>query len=48
LDIIFIVYINDCLLFSSSNTALDNLISSLASKFKLTHEGDVGAYLGIK
>jgi hypothetical protein len=26
---------------------LDELITSLKSEFKLTHEGDVGAYLGI-
>jgi hypothetical protein len=46
-DCIFIVYVDDCLLFSPSDTVLDNLINSLQSEFKLTHEGDVGAYLGI-
>jgi hypothetical protein len=46
-DCIFIVYVDDCLLFSPSDTTLDNLITSLQSEFKLTHEGDVGAYLGI-
>jgi hypothetical protein len=46
-DVIFIVYVDDCLLFSPSDQVLDDLISSLQSEFKLTHEGDVGAYLGI-
>jgi hypothetical protein len=44
---IFIVYVDDCLLFSPSDTVLDEHIISLQPEFKLTHEGDVGAYLGI-
>jgi hypothetical protein len=46
-DCIFIVYVDDCLLFSPSDAILDALIDSLQSEFKLTYEGDVGAYLGI-
>ncbi len=38
---------DDCLLFSSSEQVLDDLISSLQSDFKLTHKGDVSTYLGI-
>jgi hypothetical protein len=36
-DVIIIVYVDDCLLFSSSDKTLDDLISSLATEFKLTH-----------
>jgi hypothetical protein len=46
-DCIFIVYVDDCLLFFPSDAILDALIDSLQSEFKLTYEGDVGAYLGI-
>jgi hypothetical protein len=46
-DCIFIVYVDDCLLFSPSDAVLDDLIASLQLEFKLTHEGDVSAYLGI-
>jgi hypothetical protein len=46
-DCIFIVYVDDCLLFSPLDTILDDLVTSLQLEFKLTYEGDVGAYLGI-
>ncbi len=46
-DVIFIVFIDDCLLFSPSDHVLDTLIASLQEDFKLTHDGDVGAYLGV-
>ena len=46
-DCIFITYVNDCLLFSASDYTLDSLIQDLQKDFKLTYEGDVGAYLGI-
>jgi len=39
--------VDDCLLFSPSDSVLDHLILDLQKDFKLTHEGDVGAYLGI-
>ncbi len=46
-DVIFIVCVNDCLLFSFQDHVLDELIISLQHDFKLTFEGDVGAYLSI-
>jgi len=46
-DCILVVYVDDCLFFSRSDTVLNDLITSLEQDFVLTHEGDVGAFLGI-
>jgi len=46
-DVIFIIYVDDCLLFSSSEKVRDDLFNSLTTEFKLTYKGDVSAYLGI-
>jgi hypothetical protein len=46
-DCILVVYVDDCLFFSRSDTTLDYLIASLEQNFVLTQEGDVGAFLGI-
>jgi hypothetical protein len=44
---IIIIYVDDCLLFAPSDDILDSLINSLQQDFKVTTEGDVGAFLGI-
>jgi hypothetical protein len=44
---IIVVYVDDCLLFAKSDAVLDSIIASLQSKFNLTTEGDVGAFLGV-
>ena len=46
-DIILIVYVDDCLLFSCKPKTLDKLISFLQQEFTLTDEGDVSAFLGL-
>jgi len=46
-DVIFVVYIDDCLLFMCKPETLDKLISSLQQEFMLTDEGDVSTFLGL-
>jgi len=46
-DIILIVYIDDCLLFTSKPKTLNKLINSLQQECMPTDEGDVGAFLGL-
>ncbi len=41
------VHVDDCLLFSKSDSTLDDLITSLKQEFILAVEGDVRAFLGI-
>ena len=45
--IVVLVYVDDCLFFGKSGQALDDLIADLKTEFDLTHEGNVGAFLGI-
>jgi hypothetical protein len=42
-----VVHVDDCLLFSKSDSTLDDLITSLKQEFILAVEGDVRAFLGI-
>jgi hypothetical protein len=46
-DCILVVYVDDCLLFSKTDSVLDDLTTSLQQEFILTVDGDVGAFLGI-
>ena len=46
-DFIFLVFVDDCLLFSRSADSVSSLILSLQSDFILTDEGNVSDYLGI-
>jgi hypothetical protein len=47
-DFIFLVFVDDCLLFSRTAASISSLILSLQSDFILTDEGDVADYLGIR
>jgi hypothetical protein len=47
-DCILLVYVDDCLIFSPTNTTIDDLIKSLSTKFLLQDEGDVSAFLGVQ
>ncbi len=47
-DCIIVVYVDDCLIFTPSNTIIDTLIKALSSKFLLQDEGDVSAFLGVQ
>jgi hypothetical protein len=44
---IIIVYVDNCLIFAKTDDILDSVVQSLQNDFKLTSEGDVGAFLGI-
>jgi hypothetical protein len=44
---IIIVYVDDCLIFSRDDAVLDGIISHLSSKFRITSDSDIGAYLGL-
>jgi hypothetical protein len=46
-DCVILIYVDDCLIFSPSNTTLTDITNHLKSVFKITSEDDVGAYLGI-
>ena len=46
-DCLVIVYVDDCLFFTKTDTIIDKLIKQLKTKFTLTTQGDVGAFLGI-
>ena len=47
-DLIFLVFVDDCLLFSRSAASLTALILALQVDFVLTDEGDISDYLGIR
>ena len=49
-DIIFLVYVEDCLIFSRDKDKINQLIDKLKNKEKLdlTDEGDVEKYLGVE
>ena len=47
-DFIFLVFVDDCLLFSCTAASISSLFLSLQSNFILTDEGDVADYLGIR
>ncbi len=44
---VVVVYVDDCLIFSKDDAVLDSLINHLGSKFRITSDIDVGAYLGL-
>ena len=46
-DLIFLVFVDDCLLFSCSAASLMALILALQVDFVLIDEGDISDYLGI-
>jgi hypothetical protein len=47
-DCIIIVYVDDCLLFSPSDTVLDGMIELLNQLFKITSSNSIEAYLGLE
>jgi len=47
-EVICVIYVDDTLLFSKTNTAIKQIINSLQEMFELTDEGDVESFLGIK
>jgi histone deacetylase 1/2 len=46
-DCIILIYVDDCLIFSPSQTTLQEITSHLEKVFKITSDDDVAAYLGI-
>jgi len=46
--VILISWVDDCLIFAKSKELADELITELQSKFSLTEEDDVSAYLGVQ
>jgi hypothetical protein len=46
--ITIITWVDDCLIFSKNKQIADDLIKGLDTKFSLTEEEDVSAYLGVK
>ena len=46
-DIVVLVFVDDCLLFSRNKNQIDSLIASLEKDFVLTDEGEITKYLGI-
>ena len=46
--LIVVIYVDDCLLFSSLLKPINHLINTLSKTFPLTDEGDITAYLGIE
>ncbi len=46
-DILFVVYVDDCLIFWKDNATIDKLIKELEEDFVLTDEGEASAFLGI-
>ena len=47
-DLILVIYVDDCLIYSKEKEATDELISQLRENFTLTDEGDVDTYLGVQ
>ena len=47
-DCIFIVYIDDCLMFTCDNSIIDDLCKCLSTKFLLKDEGTIEGFLGIQ
>ena len=49
-DIIVLVYVDNCLIFSQDKDKINQLINKLQNKEKLdlTDEGDVDKYLGVE
>jgi hypothetical protein len=47
-DCILVVYVDDCLIFSQSDTVINDLITALSSSFLLEDKGDVSAFLGVQ
>ena len=47
-DLIFLVFVDNCLLFFCSAVSLTTLILALQKDFDLTGKGDVSDYLGIQ
>jgi hypothetical protein len=47
-DCILVVYVDDCLIFSQSDTIINDLIKELSETFLLQDEGDVSAFLRVK
>jgi hypothetical protein len=46
-DCIILIYVDDCLIFSPTETTLEEITNHLRTVFSITSEIDVGAYLGI-
>ena len=47
-NLIFITYVDDCILLCPDEGPINDTISSLKKEFVLTDDGDLSAYLGIK
>jgi len=47
-DCIIIVYVDDCLLFSQSDTVLDEMLTLLNQQFKITSSHSIENYLGLE
>ena len=47
-EIILVIYVDNCLIFSKKKDAIDALIEQLRMTFVLTDEGSVSTYIGIQ
>jgi hypothetical protein len=47
-DCILVVYTDDCLMFTSDDSIIDDLCKCLSTKFLLKDEGDIEGFLGIQ
>lgn len=43
-----IIHTDECTMAANSAKQLEEAVSKLVSKFKITYEGEVDAYLGVK
>ena len=46
-QVILVIHVDDCLIFTPKKSEADNLIQELEDKFTIEDEGDVSGYLGI-
>ena len=47
-NVIILIYVDDCIIFSRTKEGLDETISSIKKNFDITEEGDIEEYLGIQ
>ena len=46
-QVILVIYVDDCLIFTPKKSEADTLVKELEDKFTIEDEGDVSGYLGI-
>ena len=46
-EVVIVVYVGDCLIFTPKKECADELVKELADKFTIEDEGNISGYLGI-